>query len=56
MQHLIICTPQTLIVIVKSERMKGAWNTASLGEVRKAYKILVGKPKGKLLPETCKSR
>jgi hypothetical protein len=35
---------------IKSRRMKWAGHVARMGEERKLYKVLVGKPKGKRLP------
>jgi hypothetical protein len=32
---------------IKSRRMRWAWHVARMGEGRKAFKVLVGKPKGK---------
>jgi hypothetical protein len=32
---------------IKSRRMRWAGNVASLGEEKKVYKVLVGKPEGK---------
>jgi hypothetical protein len=33
--------------MIKSKRMRWAGHVARIGEMRKAYKILVGKPEGK---------
>jgi hypothetical protein len=33
--------------MIKSKRMRGAWNVAQLGEKRNTYRIVVGKPEGK---------
>jgi hypothetical protein len=46
MRNFIICThPQ--IPLGKSRRMRWAWHVARMGEDRKVYKVLVGKPEGK---------
>jgi len=37
-----------IIRMMKSMRMRGAGHVASMGEIRNAYKILVGKPEGKI--------
>jgi hypothetical protein len=36
-----------IIRVIKSRRMRWAWHVARMGEKRKAYRILVGKPEGK---------
>jgi hypothetical protein len=36
-----------IIRMIKSRRMRWAGNIACMGEIRKAYKIVVGKPEGK---------
>jgi hypothetical protein len=36
-----------IIRMIKSRRMRWAGNVARMGETRNAYRILVGKPKGK---------
>jgi hypothetical protein len=38
-----------IIRIIKSKRMRWAGHVARMGEKRKAYRLLVGKPKGKRL-------
>jgi hypothetical protein len=46
MRSFIICThPQ--ISLGKSRRLRWAGNVARMGEERKLYKVLVGKPEGK---------
>jgi hypothetical protein len=35
------------ISVIKSSRMKWAWNVEQMGDVRNAYNILVEKPDGK---------
>jgi hypothetical protein len=46
MRNFIICThPQ--ISLGKSRRMRWAGHVARMGEERKVYKVLVGKPEGK---------
>jgi hypothetical protein len=46
MRNIIICThPQ--ISLGKSRRMRWAGHVARMGEERKVYKVLVGKPEGK---------
>jgi hypothetical protein len=37
----------SIIRIIKSRRMRWAWNVARMGEKRIAYRLLVGKPEGK---------
>jgi hypothetical protein len=37
-----------IIRMIKSRRMRWMWNVARMGEMRNAYKILVGKPEGKI--------
>jgi hypothetical protein len=45
-RNFIICThPQ--ISLGKSRRMRWAWHVARMGEDRKVYKVLVGKPEGR---------
>jgi hypothetical protein len=46
MRNFIICThPQ--ISLGKSRQMRWTGHVAHMGEERKVYKVLVGKPKGK---------
>jgi hypothetical protein len=40
-------SPSRIIRTIKSRRMRWAGNVARIGEKRNAYRILVGKPKGK---------
>jgi hypothetical protein len=44
--HNLYSSPD-IIRQVKSRRMRWAGNVARMGEVRKMYKVLVGKPEGK---------
>jgi hypothetical protein len=44
--HNLYCSP-SVIRMTKSKRMSWAGNVARMGEKRNAYRILVGKPKGK---------
>jgi hypothetical protein len=37
----------SIIRIIKSRRMRGAWHVARIGAKRNAYRILVGKPEVK---------
>jgi hypothetical protein len=37
----------SIIIMIKSKRMRWAGNVARMGEKRNAYSILVGKPEGK---------
>jgi hypothetical protein len=38
----------SIIIIIKSRRMKWAGHVARMGENRKAYRLLGGKPEGKI--------
>jgi hypothetical protein len=38
---------QNIITQIKSRRMRGEGHVACMGEERKVYKVLVGKPRGK---------
>jgi hypothetical protein len=51
MRKFIICTYSSRDIIrqVKSRRMRWAGHVAHMGEERKLYKVLVGKPEGKRL-------
>jgi hypothetical protein len=40
-------SPQSIIGMIKSRRMRWAWLVARRGVKRNAYRIFVGKPKGK---------
>jgi hypothetical protein len=42
-----LCSSLSIIRIMKSRRMKWADHVARMGEKRKAYRSLVGKPEGK---------
>jgi hypothetical protein len=44
-----LCSSPDIIRQVKSRRMRWAEHVARMGEERKVYKILVGKPEGKRL-------
>jgi hypothetical protein len=44
--HNLYSSPD-IIKQVKSRRMRWAWHIARMGEERKMYKVLVGKPEGK---------
>jgi hypothetical protein len=44
--HNVYLSPD-IIRQVKSRRMRGAGHVARMGEERKVYKVLVGKPEGK---------
>jgi hypothetical protein len=41
-------TKPNIITVIKSRRMRWVWHVVSMGEVRNAYNILVGKPEGKI--------
>jgi hypothetical protein len=45
--HDIYSSP-SIIRVVKSRRMRRAGHVARMGEKRKAYRLLVGKPEGKM--------
>jgi hypothetical protein len=47
MRNFIICTHPDIIRKVKSRRMRWAGYVARMGEERKVYKVLMGKPEGK---------
>jgi hypothetical protein len=44
--HDLYCSP-TVVRVIKSRRLIWAWHIASMGEERRVYRILVGKPEGK---------
>jgi len=44
--HNLYALPN-IIRVIKSRRMRGAEHVARTGEIRNAYKILIGKPEGK---------
>jgi hypothetical protein len=44
--HNLYSSPN-IIRMIKSRRMRWAWNVARMGEKRNTYRILVGKPEGK---------
>jgi hypothetical protein len=43
----ILCSSPSIIRHIKSRRMRWARHVARMGEERKVYKVLVGKPEGK---------
>jgi hypothetical protein len=45
--HNLYSSPN-IIRMIKSQRMRCAGHVTRMGEVRKAYKMLVGKPEGPL--------
>jgi hypothetical protein len=45
-RHNLYSSP-SIIRMIKSRRMKSTGHVARMGEKRNAYRILVGKPKGK---------
>jgi hypothetical protein len=47
MRSLMIDTLCQIILIVKSNKMRKAGNVARMEELRKAFKVVVGKPRGK---------
>jgi hypothetical protein len=47
---IIYTHPQNIIRQMNSRRMRWAGHVASMGEERKVYKVLVGKPEGKRPP------
>jgi hypothetical protein len=44
--HNLYSSPD-IIRQVKSRRMRWAWHVAPMGQERKVYKVLVGKPEGR---------
>jgi hypothetical protein len=44
--HNLYLSPD-IIRQIKSRRMKWAWHVACMGEGRRVYRVLVGKPEGK---------
>jgi hypothetical protein len=44
--HGLYCLP-TIIRMMKARRMRWAGHVARMGDVRRAYKILVGRPEGR---------
>jgi len=42
----LYCSPN-IILVIKSRRMRLARNVARMGDWRSAYRVLVGRPKGK---------
>jgi hypothetical protein len=47
MRSFIFYTPPNIIRQFKSRRMRWAGYVASMGQERKVYRVLVGKPEGK---------
>jgi hypothetical protein len=45
--HNLYCSP-SIIRMVKSRRMRRALHVARMGEKRSTYRILLGKPEGKI--------
>jgi hypothetical protein len=43
----ILCSSPNIIRQIKSRRMRWAGHVACMGEERKVYKVLMGKPEGK---------
>jgi hypothetical protein len=46
---LDLCSSPSIIRMIKSRRIRWAGHVARIGEKRKAYRLLVGKPEGKRL-------
>jgi hypothetical protein len=44
--NLLYCSP-SIVRVIKATRMRWAGHVARMGEVRGAYNILVGRPKGR---------
>jgi hypothetical protein len=44
----ILCSSQDIIRQIKSRRMRWAGHVAGMGEGRNVYKVLVGKPEGRI--------
>jgi hypothetical protein len=42
-----LCSSPSIVRVIKARRMRWAGHVARMGEVRGAYKILVGRPEGK---------
>jgi len=49
-------TSPNIIRVIKSRKMRWLRHVAYMGEVRNAYKILVGSPEGKRTLEKCRHR
>jgi hypothetical protein len=47
-EHHNLYSLPNMIRMIKSRRMRWAGHVASMGEKRNAYRILVGKPEGKI--------
>jgi hypothetical protein len=46
-RSLMICTPNQIIWVIKSRRMRWSGHVACMGERRGVYRVLAGKPEGK---------
>jgi hypothetical protein len=44
--HNLYASPD-IVRVIKLRRIRWAWHVARMGSVKNAYKILIGKPKGK---------
>jgi len=42
-----LCTSPNIVRVIKSRRMRWAGHVARMGEERRVYRVLVGKPEGK---------
>jgi hypothetical protein len=47
MRNFITCSPQHVIRVTESRRMRWAEHVARMGDMRNAYRTVVGKPEGK---------
>jgi hypothetical protein len=47
---MLMYSSPSIIRVIKSRRMRWAGHVARMGEKRNAYRILMGKPKGKSPP------
>jgi hypothetical protein len=47
MRSFMICTPSTILRVIKSRKMVWAGHAARMGEGRGVYRVLVEKPEGK---------
>jgi hypothetical protein len=43
-----LCSSPNIVRVIKSRRMRWAGNVARLGEEKDVYRVLVGKPEGKI--------
>jgi len=46
-RSLMICSPDQIIWVIKSRRLRWAGHVACMGERSGVYRVLVGKPEGK---------